>query len=171
MWTDTSLTQAIANAIVASLCELGEMTHVARAKGGDRGGGWIRFHLHNSTPDEAELFSNALGEALGPLNKPRYIIARSSKFFDDTWLSKLMPEVLAVYLRKERVSLMMYHAVPSCLASSKERAAVYQRYWNKYVSPGEITYVRNANGRQLVERAQLNGMFPQFTLHQKMVYE
>ncbi len=171
VWTDTSLTQAIANAIVASLCELGEMTHVARAKGGDRGGGWIRFHLHNSTPDEAELFSKALGEALGPLNKPRYIIARSSKFFDDTWLSKLMPEVLAVYLRKERVSLMMYHAVPSCLANSKERAAVYQRYWNKYVSPGEITYVRNANGRQLVERAQLNGMFPQFTLHQKMVYE
>lgn len=110
-------------------------------------------------------------EALGPLDKPRYIIARSSKFFDDTWLSKLMPEVLAVYLRKQRVSLMMYHAVPSCLANSKERALVYQRYWNKYVSPGEITFVRSANGKQLVESAQLSGMVPAFTLHQKTIYE
>lgn len=171
VWTDASLTQAIGNAIVASLRELGEMTHVARAQGGDRGGGWVRFHLKNSTPEEAEMFSKALTEALGPLDKPRYVIARSSKFFDDTWLSKLMPEVLAVYLRKQRVSLMMYHAVPSCLANSKERALVYQRYWNKYVSPGEITFVRSANGKQLVERAQLEGLVPAFTLHQKTIYE
>jgi superfamily II DNA or RNA helicase len=171
VWTDASLTQAIANAIVDALCELGDMTHVARPSGGDRGGGWIRYHLHNSTPEEAQMFSEALTEALGPLHKPRYIVARSSKFFDETWLSKLMPEVLAVYLRKQRVSIMMYHAVPSCLANTKERAAVYQRYWNLHVSPGEVTYVRNANGKQLVETAQLNGLVPKVGLHQKSVYE
>lgn len=171
VWTDASLTQAIANAIVDSLCELGEMTHVARPSGGDRGGGWIRYHLHNSTPEEAEMFSKALTEALGPLDKPRYIVARSSRFFDETWLSKLMPEVVAVYLRKQRVSVMMYHAVPSCLANTKERAAVYQRYWNQHVSPGEVTYVRSANGKQLVEHAHLYGLVPEFGLHQKSVYE
>ncbi len=171
IWTDASLTQAIANAIVESLRELGEMTHVARPSGGDRGGGWIRYHLKNSTPDEAETFSIALSQALGPLDKPRYVVERSSKFFDDTWLSKLMPEVLAVYLRKQRVSVMMYHAVPACLASSKERAAVYQRHWNHYVSPGEVTYVRSGSGKKLVESAQLQGLEPRIGLHQKSVYE
>jgi hypothetical protein len=147
------------------------MTHVARPSGGDRGGGWIRYHLKNSTPDEAETFSLALSQALGPLDKPRYVVERSSQFFDDTWLSKLMPEVLAVYLRKQRVSVMMYHAVPACLASSKERAAVYQRHWNHYVSPGEVTYVRSGSGKKLVESAQLQGLEPRIGLHQKSVYE
>ena len=171
VWTDASLTQAIANAIVDSLCELGEMTHGARPSGGDRGGGWIRYHLHNSTTEEAEMFSRALFEVLGPLDKPRYVVARSSRFFDATWLSKLMPEVLAIYLRKQRVSVMMYHAVPSCLANTKERAAVFQKYWNLHVSPGEVTYTRSANGKQLVEHAQMNGLVPEFGLHQKSVYE
>ena len=171
VWTDASLTQAIANAIVDSLCELGEMTHGARPSGGDRGGGWIRYHLHNSTTEEAEMFSRALFEVLGPLDKPRYVVARSSRFFDATWLSKLMPEVLAIYLRKQRVSVMMYHAVPSCLANTKERAAVFQKYWNRHVSPGEVTYTRSANGKQLVEDAQMNGLVPEFGLHQKSVYE
>lgn len=171
VWTDASLTQAIANAIVESLRELGEMTTVARPSGGDRGGGWIRYHLKNSTPEEAEMFSKALAEALGPLNKPRYVIARSSRFFDETWLSKLMPEVLAVYLRKQRVSVMMYHTVPSCLASSKERAEVFQRHWNHFVSPGAVTYVRSGDGKRLVEHAQLQGLVPRIGLHQKSVYE
>ena len=171
VWTDASLTQAIANAIVDSLCALGEMAHGARPSGGDRGGGWIRYHLHNSTTEEAEMFGRALSEVLGPLHKPRYVVARSSRFFDATWLSKLMPEVLAIYLRKQRVSVMMYHAVPSCLANTKERAAVFQQYWNLHVSPGEVTYTRSANGKQLVEHAQMNGLVPEFGLHQKSVYE
>lgn len=171
VWTDASLTQAIANAIVDSLCALGEMAHGARPSGGDRGGGWIRYHLHNSTTEEAEIFSRALSEVLGPLDKPRYVVARSSRFFDATWLSKLMPEVFAIYLRKQRVSVMMYHAVPSCLANTKERAAVFQQYWNLHVSPGEVTYTRSANGKQLVEHAQMNGLVPEFGLHQKSVYE
>ena len=171
VWTDASLTQAIANAIVDSLCALGEMAHGACPSGGDRGGGWIRYHLHNSTTEEAEMFGRALSEVLGPLDKPRYVVARSSRFFDATWLSKLMPEVLAIYLRKQRVSVMMYHAVPSCLANTKERAAVFQQYWNLHVSPGEVTYTRSANGKQLVEHAQMNGLVPEFGLHQKSVYE
>ena len=117
------------------------------------------------------MFSKALAEALGPLNKPRYVIARSSLFFDETWLSKLMPEVLAVYLRKQRVSLMMYHTVPSCLASSKERAEVFQRHWNHFVSPGVVTYVRSADGKRLVEHAQLQGLVPRIGIHEKSVYE
>lgn len=171
VWTDASLTQAIANAIADSLCALGEMAHGARPSGGDRGGGWIRYHLHNSTTEEAGMFSRALFEVLGPLDKPRYVVARSSRFFDATWLSKLMPEVLAIYLRKQRISVMMYHAVPSCLANTKERAAVFQQYWNLHVSPGEVTYTRSANGKQLVEHAQMNGLVPEFCLHQKSVYK
>ena len=171
VWTDASLTQAIAQAIVDSLCELGEMTHIARPSGGDRGGGWIRYHLQNSTPDEAKMFSDALAEVLGPLDKPRYVIQRSSKFFDETWLSKLMPEVLAVFLRKQRVSVMMYHKVPSCLANTKERAAVFEKHWNVHVSPGVVTYARSGDGRQLVEYAQLQGLVPDVGIHEKLVHQ
>jgi hypothetical protein len=117
------------------------------------------------------MFSDALAEVLGPLDKPRYVIQRSSKFFDETWLSKLMPEVLAVFLRKQRVSVMMYHTVPSCLANTKERAAVFEKHWNVHVSPGVVTYARSGNGRQLVEYAQLQGLVPDVGIHEKLVHQ
>ena len=170
MWTDSTLTLAIAESIVASLQELGEMTIHCSPKGGERGGGWLRYHLHHSTPDEALVFSTSLEEVLGPLTNPRYLISRSSQFMQDTWLSSLMPEVVAKYLRKEISTIQMYHAVPSILASTRERADVFQKYWNLHVSPSILTYARSNDGKSLLQGIRQGGLAPKLGLHQKEVY-
>ena len=170
MWTDSTLTLAISQSIVASLQELGEMTVHCSPKGGERGGGWLRYHLHNSTQDEALAFSTSLEEVLGPLSNPRYLISRSSQFMEDTWLSTMMPEVIAKYLRKEVSSIQMYHSVPSLLASTRERADVFQKYWNLYVSPSELTYARSNDGKSLLQYIRQRGLSPNIGMHQKEVY-
>ena len=170
LWTESSLTLAIAEAIVASYQELGEMTIHCSPKGGERGGGWLRYHLDHSTPDEGLLFSSSLEEVLGSLSKPRYLISRSSQFMEETWLSTLMPEVLAKYLRKKVSAIQMYHAVPTKLASSKPRAQVFQKYWNQFVSPSELTYARSNDGKVLLQSIRQRGLAPKIGLHKKEVY-
>ena len=170
MWTDSSLTLAISEAIAGAFSELGEMTRHCSPEGGVRGGGWLRYHLHHSTPDEARLFSESLEEVLGSLHNPRYVVTRSSQFMEDTWVSKLMPEVIAKYLRKEVSHVQMYHTVPSKLASSKERAEVFLKHWKLHVSPSVLTYMRNDGGKQLLQTILQRDMGPQFGLHQKQVY-
>ena len=170
MWTNTSLTLAISEAIVAAYNELGEMTKHCSPKGGERGGGWLRYHLHHSTPEEAELFSQSLEEVLGSLEKARYVVTRSSQFMQETWVSKLMPEVIAKYLRKEVSVVQMYHKVPSKLASSKERAEVFLKHWFHHVSPGYLTYMRNDEGKELMNDILQKRLGPQVGMHQKNVY-
>jgi hypothetical protein len=170
MWTDESLTLAISEAIVGAFHELGEMTKHCSPKGGERGGGWLRYHLHHSAPDEAELFSEALEEILGSLYKPRYVVTRSSQFMQDNWVSKLMPEIIAKYLRKEVSVVQMYHSVPKKLASSKERAEVFLKHWTLHVSPGELTYMRNDEGKELLHNILQRGLSPKLGIHKKNIF-
>ena len=169
-WSDESLIQAISLAVVNSLIHLGEISRTCKASGGDRGGGWMRVHLENSSEEEAEKFSLSLQEVLGPLEKPRYVISRSSKFFSETWLTKILPEVLAKYLRPLESKLVMYHSVPKSLASSKDRAEVFLKYWNEFVSPSELFYARSENGKRRVEEIRSNGLYPKNKIHNKEVY-
>ena len=83
---------------------------------------------------------------------------------------ELMPEVIAKYLCKEVGHVQMYHTVPSKLASSKERAEVFLKYWKLHVSPSVLTYMRNDGGKQLLRTILQRDMGPQFGLHQKQVY-
>ena len=170
MWTDESLTLAISEAIVGAFHELGEMTKHCSPKGGERGGGWLRYHLHHSAPDEAELFSEALEEVLGSLYKPRYVVTRSSQFMQDNWVSKMMPEIIAKYLRKEVSVVQMYHSVPKKLASSKERAEVFLKHWTLHVSPGELTYMRNDEGKELLHNILQRGLSPKLGIHKKNIF-
>ena len=54
-----------------SLIHTGHISANCRTSGGDRGGGWLRVHLNNSTEEEAAIFTEALEEVLGRLEKPR----------------------------------------------------------------------------------------------------
>lgn len=170
IWTDESLIQAFSKVIVDSLKELSEVSSHCSPIGGDRGGGWLRYHLHDSSAEEAKMFSDSLKELLGPLTSPRYVISRSSRFMKDTWLSKMMPEVLARFLRKTKSEIRMYHTVPSCMASSKERAMVFQKHWNQHIGPSELRYGRSATGKQFVETIRQSGLVPEVGLHSKQVF-
>jgi len=169
-WTDQSLVQAISLSIVNSLIHLGMISRNCRADGGNRGGGWVRLHLENATEEESALFTACLEEILGPMEKPRYVISRSSKFITDTWLSKIMPEVIAKFFRPVKDKLVMYHTVPKILAASAEKAEIFQRYWNEFVSPSELFYARSKEGKIRVDIIKSSTMVPQNSLHRKEIF-
>lgn len=169
-WTDESLVQAISLSIVNSLIHLGMISRNCRADGGNRGGGWVRLHLENATEEESALFSECLEQILGPMEKPRYVISRSSKFITDTWLSKIMPEVIAKFFRPVKERLVMYHTVPKVLAASAEKAEIFQRYWNEFVSPSELFYARSKEGKMRVEIIKSSTMVPKNSLHRKEIF-
>ena len=169
-WTDESLVQAISISIVNSLIHLGMISRNCRADGGYRGGGWVRLHLENATEEESALFSNCLEEILGPMEKPRYVISRSSKFITDTWLTKIMPEVIAKFFRPVRDKLVMYHTVPKILAASAEKAEIFQRYWNQFVSPSELFYARSKEGKIRVDIIKSSTLVPQNSIHRKEIF-
>ena len=169
-WTNESLVQAISLSIVNSLIHLGMISRNCRADGGNRGGGWVRLHLENATEEESALFATCLEEILGPIEKPRYVISRSSKFITDTWLSKMMPEVIAKFFRPVKERLVMYHTVPKVLAASAEKAETFQRYWNEFVSPSELFYARSKEGKIRVEIIKSSTMVPKNSLHRKEIF-
>ena len=169
-WSDESLVQAISLTIVNSLIHLGMISRNCRADGGDRGGGWVRLHLENATEQESALFAACLEEVLGPMEKPRYVISRSSKFITETWLSKIMPEVIAKFFRPVKERLVMYHTVPKVLAASKDKAELFQRYWNEFVSPSELFYARSKEGKMRVEIIKSSTMVPKNSLHRKEIF-
>ena len=169
-WTNESLVQAISLSIVNSLIHLGMISRNCRADGGNRGGGWVRLHLENAAEEESALFATCVEEILGPMDKPRYVISRSSKFITDTWLSKIMPEVIAKFFRPVKERLVMYHTVPKVLAASAEKAEVFQRYWNEFVSPSELFYARSKEGKMRVEIIKSSTLAPKNSLHRKEIF-
>ena len=122
-----SLVQAISNVVATSLQALGHIGYGAKV-GGNRGGGWLRAYLEDATEEESEIFAEAMQEVLGPLENPRYVIPREVRVISETWLSEMLPEVLAKFFRKKSNTLAMYHAVlryyaetsrmPKCLRNS-----------------------------------------------------
>ncbi|MBA4694929.1 MAG: DEAD/DEAH box helicase family protein [Candidatus Poseidoniales archaeon] len=169
-WTDDSLMLEISKVIVDTLSDLKEIDRDCEPSGGNRGGGWLRYHLEHASEEETEKFTKALEEVLGPLDKPRYIISRPAMYMRDTWLSKLMPEVIAKFLRKEKKIIQMYHKVPSIAANSKQRAEVFLKHWNYYIGISEITYCHTEEGKKVVEDIKNSGLGPKNTIHRKEVY-
>tara|TARA_B100000927_G_scaffold291409_1_gene293441 strand:+ start:160 stop:2949 length:2790 start_codon:yes stop_codon:yes gene_type:complete len=169
-WSDASLTAAMSEAIVGALIQTKQLPPAAVAAGGDRGGGWIRMHLANCSPEEATLFSKCLEEVLSPLEKPRYVISRAAVFPHDTWLTRLLPEVLAKYLRPHRHHLVMFHNVPSALANTKRNAALFKQHWDAKFGESELFYVHSKEGRFRLEQVQASGMTPQANVQRKSLY-
>ena len=88
----------------------------------------------------------------------------------DNWLSKIMPEVIAKFLRRAERKIQMYHKIPSIVANTKERAEIFQRHWNYYIGKSEIMYCRNDEGKQYVEEIRKKKMGPRNSIHRKEVY-
>jgi len=128
------------------------------------------MHLANCTAEEAQLFSKCLEELLSPLKRPRYVISRAAVFPHDTWLTRLLPEVLAKYLRPHRQHLVMHHNVPTALANTKKNAEVFKHHWDAKFGESELFYVHNEAGRFRLEQVKASGMTPQGTVQRKSLY-
>ena len=169
-WTEESLNRAIIEAVALGMWEVGLLPKYDKLGGGQRGGGWFRYYIEECTEEQSDMFAQAISEVFGPIDDARYVISRAARFFDETFLSRLLPEVLAKYVRKERKEVVMFYRVPSCLAGKKSHAAWFQKHWNKLVSPGEALYVHSKEGKEAVAFAKASGLVNQTVQHLKDVY-
>lgn len=156
-WSDQSLTAAIAASVIASLAELGRI----RQRGGNRtvelSGGYVRVFLADASAEDNRMFTSSMKQVLGPLDRPRYVIPRNVIRREETWLSSLLPEIVGRYFQKKRTELAMLHAVPSELARNKTDVLVFQKHWNRLVSPGEAVYAHRGGGEKMVQAAIAKG--------------
>ena len=165
-----SLVISIGEAVALSLKELGLINSGAEIGGGSRSGGWMRAYLKEANEEESAIFAVAMQEILGPLDNPRYVIPREVKIITDNWLSKMLPEVLAKYVRSKKNKLAMFHSVPKALCKNKEDAVIFQHYWNERVSPGAVMYGHSKSGKQMVSAIKEQGLVPQSSINQKNIF-
>ena len=169
-WNDSSLALAIGDAILTSLREARLLRKRRRIHAGSRAGGYVRVFLEDASEEENVLFTQALHEALGPLDRPRYVIPRYTDHIKETWLSSILPSIVGRYFRRRKRRRTMLHAVPSVLARNKDLALVYQRHWNRRVSPGEALYAYRGAGKELIAVARRQGQVPKGHIHKKEIF-
>ncbi|WP_425615232.1 DEAD/DEAH box helicase [Anatilimnocola sp. NA78] len=172
-WTTKSLAQAIGLAVLNSLNDARLLTDpvinsVPQAV--ERVGGYVRVFLEEANEEDSRLFTQALHEALGPLHEPRYVIPRQIDRVEATWLSKLLPSIVSQYFQRRRREQVMLHAVPAVLAKNKDLVAIYERYWNRHVSPGEAIFALRGAGEDLTQSARSGGQAPSAFIHEKDVF-
>ncbi|MFW9967140.1 MAG: DEAD/DEAH box helicase family protein [Candidatus Thorarchaeota archaeon] len=133
----SSLAQ-VGKAVLATLCEvrivrtpIEEMRVVVEE--GKRGE--VFCHVEGGTRRERATYLNALGEVLGPVESPRYLLLRKSM------LGKS-------FVRQD------YHNVPDILGSRRESAEAFAKQWKKYVGEMDLIYTRNKEGRIALLRAR-----------------
>ncbi|MCC5845358.1 MAG: DEAD/DEAH box helicase family protein [Verrucomicrobia bacterium] len=93
------------------------------------------LHLQQGDFQEQSLFADCLAEVLGPVENPRYVVAREGR----NWAG---------------VRLRDLHAVPSILAQNKSRAEVFLKYWRKRIGESDLHYTRTPEGRRDLVRAR-----------------
>lgn len=172
-WTTQSLAQAIGLVVLHSLTEARLLTDPvinSTPQAVERVGGYVRVFLEEANEEDSRLFTQALHEALGPLHEPRYVIPRQIDRVEATWLSRLLPSVVGQYFQRRRREQVMLHAVPSVLARKKEVVAIYERYWNQYVSPGEAIFALRGAGEDTLALARAQGQMPSAFIHEKDVF-
>ena len=169
-WNTHSLALAIGQAVLGALIEAQLLHASPQLRDNERAGGYVRVFLENADEQDHVLFTNALHQALGPLHRPRYVIPRYVDQVDETFFSRLLPEILAKYLRKRRRERVMLHAVPDVLGKKKELAAIYQTHWNQHVSPGEAVYAHHGAGEEVLIKARQQGQTPLASLHDKEIF-
>ena len=169
-WTDASLSQAIGKALLGALAEAKLIASRPELQVGERAGGYVRLFLEHASKEESGLFAESLQEMFAPLHKPRYVIPRSFDRVQITWLSRLLPGVVGRYFQRRESVLAMWHAVPVALAKNRELVAIFERHWQRHVSPGAAKYAYTGDGADIVKQARHKGLTPHGPVHVKEVF-
>ena len=169
-WNAESLAAAIGTAVLFALNEVSLIEQRHQMHVGKRAGDYVRIFLDGASEEDNAVFGAALREALGPIGRPRYVIPRHVDRREDSWLSKILPEILGRFFRKHQDMRVMLHAVPSVLSKNKEMVAVYQRYWNRFVSNGQAVFALQGAGEQLLEKAKQSAQVPTTLVREKEIF-
>jgi len=169
-WSNGSLAEAIGLAVLASLVETEQLKRKRRIHVGERAGGYVRVFLKKANEEDNRLFNTALHEALGPLHRPRYVVPREVDIVEQTWISKILPRIVGQYFDRRNRQRVMLHAVPTMLAKNRELVAVYEKHWNRFVSPGKAVFAHRGEGERLLEEARQRGEVPSSEIHEKEIF-
>jgi hypothetical protein len=169
-WSDLTLAMMVGRSVLDALREVKLITSGGELRGGALAGGYVRVFLQYASKNDRDLFAECVAEVLGPLRNARYIIPRQVDLYDQTWLSRLLPEIFGRYFRKRRRELAMWHAVPTELARNKDRVKVFERHWNKNISPGTAVFAQRGQGERIIRDAIRDGLAPTQTVHRKEVF-
>ncbi|MCE9524562.1 MAG: DEAD/DEAH box helicase, partial [Planctomycetales bacterium] len=169
-WSNKSLSLAIGQAVLGALVEAGLVQRRPQIHVGERAGGYLRVFLEEASTEDSRIFTEALHEALGPLNQARYVIPRLVDRVTDTWLSSLLPAIVGHYFQKRSRGQTMLHAVPYALARNKELVEIYERHWNRHVSPGNAIYALRGGADEEIEHARRKGQLSKAWVQEKEVF-
>ena len=90
--------------------------------------------VHGVTRKTERLVMESIAELLGPVQNPRYLLARTSRF---GW--------------RRRTD---YHAVPAALGAKKKSAELFAKEWCARVGSSQLMYTRTPEGRRALLRAR-----------------
>ena len=169
-WSSRSLALAIGEAVLGALAEAKLIQRGPAVHAADRAGGYVRLFLENASEEDSQLFTQSLHEALGPLHSPRYVIPRLIDRLDETWLSSLLPRIVGQFFQKRTRKQAMLHAVPSALAKNRDLVAIYEKHWNKRVSPGEAIFTLRGSADEVLEKARRRSELASSWVHEKEVF-
>lgn len=114
----------------------------------ERGDGSIRVYI-DGVEEDTKLFANSVAEVFAPIEDQRYAVQRYEVAVPNGAIGRLLYIIRYGFNRCDPV-LMCYHPL-SNVFGSKDRALVFQKYWNKYVSPGEVVYLKGDRGLKIME--------------------
>ena len=91
----------------------------------------------NLPAEENNLFIQSLQEFLDPVENPRYLLVKRSRFLK--WIKQTD-----------------YFAVPSAISPNKKGVEIFKGLWKLYIGHCDIVYTRSAEGRRVLLKARKN---------------
>lgn len=97
--------------------------------------GMLFVSCSNLPAEENNLFIQALQEFLDPVDNPRYLLVKHSKFMG-------------------KIKQTDYFSIPAVLSTNKKNVDLFKQLWKKYIGDCEIVYTRNPEGRKVLLKAR-----------------
>lgn len=97
--------------------------------------GNIYCHLECSESKDKEVFTKCLEEILNPVDNPKYVIIRKSKW-------------------ENLIDQNDYHPVPDIIGKKKNLVEHYYEFWKRYVGSAQLVNTRTIEGRKFLLKAR-----------------
>lgn len=116
--------------------------------------GSVRVFLDASS-EESALFAKSFDELLSPIMNQRYAVPRYETAVPD---SRGDLAAINAGLKPGQALVAAWHPVPDVLGVNKEKAEIFKKHWNRWVSRGELVYLKSAEGERIIEQYGMNNV-------------
>lgn len=138
----------VAHAVLEGLRDAGLVSpyllpeHVRVAQQSD---GTLEVLLEHAPPEDAQVFVEAVGQVLGPVRDPRYLIVRDDRRLPRAGLRWLWLPLRRIVAREHGLD-PDHRPVPDVLAVNRDRAEAFAAAWARHVGGGRLVYTRSDEG-------------------------